>query len=89
MDNHEKMRHLHRDLTEMVATFAKYNSLSNLFSILHDADKPWGTGMLFGMVQAKMDMAESALRSACFHLDYHLKDAKKRVSTETVEGDGA
>lgn len=89
MDKNEKMRRMHRDLTDMAVRLDKYGNLSELFSMLHDHDSVWGRGVLFGMVRSKLENAELLLKSAAFHLEYHLNEAKKREAAEAVEGDGA
>lgn len=88
MDNHEKMRQMNSELVEMADRLATMSDLKMLMDTLLD-DGIWHRGVLFGMVRSKLDTAETLVRSAAFHLEYHLKEAKKREAAEAVEGDGA
>jgi hypothetical protein len=87
MDNHEKMRQMHSELVDMADRLDKMGDLKNLMDTLLD-DGVWQRGVLFGMVRAKLDNAETLVRSVICHIKYHIDEAK-RGTAEAVEGDGA
>lgn len=85
MDKHQKMRILHAELVELANKLDRYGTISGLFDMLHDNDNPWSRGVLLGMVRSKLETAELLVKSATFHLEYHLKEAGR----EAADGDGA
>lgn len=87
MDKNEKMRQMYSQLVEMADKLDKMGDLKTLMDTLLD-DGIWQRGVLFGMVRSKIDNAETLVRSASYHLKYHIDEAK-RVTAEAVEGDGA
>lgn len=85
MDKHEKMHQMYSQLAEMADKLDKMGDLGNLMDTLLDNDGIWQRGVLFGMVRAKIANAETLVRSASWHLKYHIDEAKR----VTAEEDGA